>query len=280
MRGLLHAELLKVFGTRVWWGLLIPVAAIAVLLGFAGAAITGLPSVTEETGVAVPAAALMLPISMKQSAIFAAVLGVIGGAGEFRHRTIATTYLTAPSRGAVLAAKAAVYGVMGLGYGLVTALAGVLGGLAGSGADAFPPPGDTLLVIGAGCLGVALWGVLGVGLGMLLANQVVVLIVLLVYLVFGETLIALALTLPAIGTEDLPRYLPESGTTALMTDHGITVFAEVFGEEYAFATREIVEGLVGDAGQLSWWGGGLLLAGYTAAAVGGAWLRGARRDIA
>jgi ABC-2 type transport system permease protein len=278
MRRLVLAEFLKVLTTKLWWVLLIPVAAIAMVVGFAGATIAGLPALVEEAGFTAPAVALTMPISMQQAAIFAVILGLIGGAGEFRHKTITTTYLTCSSRGAVLAAKAITYGVLGLLYGVVTALLCALGAVFGSGIESFPSAGDTLAIAAAGSAAVIVWTVLGVGIGTLMSNQVAVLIVVLVYMLFLEELISLVLRIPQLGLADVPSLLPGAGSTALQTDHGITVFADRFGDE-AFGVREGLEALIGVPGQLSWWAGGLLFAGYTALFLAAGWLAGRRRDI-
>ena len=278
MSRLLLAEVYKVFTTKLWWALLIPVAVIATVIGFAGAAIAGLPAVLEETGTTVPAVALTLPISMKQTTIFAVILGLIGGAGEFRHKTITTSYLTAPSRGAVLAAKTAVYAWLGLGYGMATFVCCALGALVSSGTDSFPTATDTLVIAAAGCAGVMAWCVLGVGIGTLIGNQVAVLIVVLVYLLFVEGLLGLVLRIPPLGLDGVPRYLPGASSTALQTDHGIGAFASTFGDDQ-YAVRDGVEALVGTAGQLSWWAGGLVIACYATLFVGAGWLAADRRDI-
>lgn len=276
MNRLLLSEFHKVFTTKLWWALLIPVAAIALLLGFAGAAVAGLSAIVEDAGLT-PAIALTMPLSMEQTTVFAAVLGVIGGAGEFRHRTIGATYLTASSRGTVLAAKAIVHAGLGVLYGVVTAVLCTAGAMVRSGTDTFPSTTDTLAIAAAGIVGVAGWCVLGVGIGMVVNNQIAVLVVVLVYMLFAEGLIGLLLG-TVLGADDLPKYLPGSGSTALQTDHGITVFASTFDDE-AFGVREVVESLVGSADQLSWWGGGLLFAAYTAAFVAAGWFVGERRDI-
>jgi len=275
---LLLAEVCKVFTTKLWWALLIPVVVIAGVIGFTGAAIAGLPAVLEETGTTVPAVALTVPISMKQTTIFAVILGLIGGAGEFRHKTITTTYLTGSSRGAVLAAKTITYAGLGLLYGVATFGFCSFGALISSGTDSFPSAADTLMIAAAGCAGVTAWSVLGVGIGTLISNQVAVLIVVLVYTLFFEGLLSLVLRIPQLGLDGVPPYLPGAGSTALQTDHGITAFAETFGDE-AFGVRDGLESLVGTAGQLSWWAGGLLFAGYAAMFLAAGWLAGRQRDI-
>jgi len=272
------AEALKVFTTKLWWALLIPVAVIAGVIGFIGATIAGLPDVIAETGTTAPAVALTVPISMRQTTVFAVVLGVIGGAGEFRHKTITTTYLTGPTRGTVLAAKCVVYAGLGLLYGAATFACCALGALTRSGTDSFPSAADTLVIAAAGSAAVMVWCVLGVGLGMLISNQVAVLVSVLVYVLLLESLVGAILSIPRLGTGELTRYLPGAGSGSLQTDHAIRTFADSFGDE-AFVAHQTTEGLVGDAGQLSWWAGGLLFAGYAAAAMAAGWLASQRRDI-
>lgn len=278
MRRLLLAEYYKVSTTKLWWALLIPVTFIGLVIGFAGAAIAGLPAIVEETGGTLPAVALSLPIAMEQCTTFAVVLGLIGGAGEFRHKTITTSYLTAPSRGAVLAAKAVVYGGLGALYGLATMAACATGAGLRSGSSTFPSLYDTVVIAAAGIAGVAIWCVIGVGIGTLVSNQVAALIVVLIYMLFAEGLISLILRIPQLGTAELAVYLPGAGSTALQTHHGINVVAETFGDE-AFGAREALEDLVGVSDQLSWFGGGLLVAAYAAAFAAAGWFVAGRRDI-
>jgi hypothetical protein len=274
----LVAESYKVLTTRLWWALLIPVAAIAVLVGFIGAAIAGLPDVVDTAGTIAPAMALTVPISMKQASVFAVVLGLVGGAGEFRHRTISTSYLTGASRGAVLAAKAAVHAGFALVYGVTTFACCALGAVIDSGTQSFPPAADMVAIAAAGTAGVIGWCVLGVGLGMLIGNQVAALVTVLVYVLVAEGLIGLVLRIPRLGLAELSHYLPGAGSTALQTGHGIAIFARSFGED-EFVVEQAVQALVGRSGQLSWAAGGLVLTGYAALAVAAGWLVGGRRDV-
>lgn len=277
MRRQLRSEQLRIVTTSLWWVLLIPAVAVALVVGFSGAAIAGLPDLAQDSGSA-PAVALSLPTALELATLFAVALGIVGGAGEFHHRTITTTWLTAPSRTTVLTARSIAHAGLGLLYGVITALACLAGALLRSGVDTFPPARDTLVIAAAGMVGVALWCVLGVGLGALAGNQVAAQVLTLVYLLIGERLLAVLLGLVGSPAADLARYLPGFSSSALQTDHGLTVFAAAFGEQ-AQVTHEIAEALVGSADQLPWWGGGLLLAAYTVAVGTAAGLRCHRRDI-
>lgn len=121
MTRLVKIELLKLTTVRVGYGVLAVSAALTALFasleasraGSAGTAVaplftaSGLSTVTTVTG---------------WSMMFAAVLGVIVAAGEFRHATATLTYLDSPNRGRVLAAEAIVGAGAGAVFGLVSAL--------------------------------------------------------------------------------------------------------------------------------------------------------------
>ncbi|HYS37978.1 MAG TPA: ABC transporter permease, partial [Pseudonocardiaceae bacterium] len=118
------AEFRKIFTTKMWWALLIPSVVVAFLanLGFAALQKSGQADLAQVSGetVHVPIALISLGVSFGFTAIFAAIYGAMAISGEFRHRTIGTTYLTGRSRGAVLAAKLGAYTGMGLLYGVTT----------------------------------------------------------------------------------------------------------------------------------------------------------------
>jgi len=269
--GVLRSEFRKMFSTRLWWGLLIPVAVLSGLLNLFGGLFTG-AFATLSAGDTPPLLLGSLAYSLSLTTVFAAVHGIVASAGEFRHRTVTTTYLTARGRGRVLLAKAAAGAVMGALFAGATVSTGVLGGLAGS--AAVPPVGALLSVTAVGLAVVALWGALGAALGVAIGNQVAALVVTLAYMLVVELLVSVLLT----GADPAPfaqfaAYLPvNSGDVAL---YGIP--ADVLAGPVAGPA--VVELLAGVSAPPPWWAALIVLAAWTAATAVIGWFVGARRDV-
>jgi ABC-2 type transport system permease protein len=273
MAALLRAELRKVSSTKLWWGLLIPVAFISIMINlFGGLFSLGLAAPGDDQRLPLLLASLAYALAL--TAVFAAVHGIVAAAGEFRHRTITTTYLTAPGRGPVLLAKMAVGAGVGLLYALVTAFFGTLAGLAGQGSARFPEVGALLAVTGTGLVVCALWSALGVALGTVISNQVTVLVTALVYVLIGENVLSLLLNNADSETvARLTSYLPVNAGDVALYDIPADVLA---GPSLA---RGIVEGLAGVTAPPAWWASLLVLAAWTAAVAATGWVVGGRRDI-
>jgi ABC-type transport system involved in multi-copper enzyme maturation permease subunit len=145
------------------------------------------------------------------SMLMAMLLGAIITSGEFRQATATLTYLTCPNRGRVLAAKAITAAVSGLVFGAAgaaTATGVALAFAAGHG-YAITLGGTTLAGYAAGAtLGAALLGALGAGLGSLIRNQVITVVGLLVWVLFGESILGGLIN-------DLSPYLPFTAATTL-----------------------------------------------------------------
>lgn len=269
----LRSEFRKIASTRLWWGLLIPVAVLSILLGlFGGLFSAEIGTLPGDEG-QLPLMLASLGYALGLTSVLAALHGVVAAAGEFRHRTITGTYLSAPRRGSVLAAKAAGGAAVGALYAAVAIVLGAVSGLLGQ-ASASVPVGALAGVSAIGVVVCALWGVLGAALGTLLTNQVTVLVVLLGYMLVGENLLSLLLLgaeSPAPGR--LTPYLPvNAGDVALYDVPATTIAGPRLGPR-------IVEGLAGVTGPASWWASLLILAAWAAAAAAAAWAVGARRDI-
>jgi ABC-2 type transport system permease protein len=270
------SEFRKIFTTKMWWGLLIPAVVIALLanLGFAAVQKDATQGAVEA-GIRVPIALLSLGFSFSFTTIFAAIFGAMAISGEFRHRTIGVTYLTSQSRGTVLTAKLIAYGVMGLIYGVATLIFATLGALAGDGSDALPSAGAWLLVSLVGIVITALLTMLGVGLGGLISNQTVIVVVLLAYSLIGESVIGLLFQ--AMKIQNVEHYLPVASARDSLLVFSIDRFFDVVRLAPEDVAR--LKDLAGTADLPQWWATGLVFVGYAIVFILAGWAVSRRRDI-
>jgi ABC-2 type transport system permease protein len=181
---LVRGEMIKVRTTRTALGF----AAAAVLLVLAVVLITilaGDPTTAQEKKDALNVGgALSVPLLL---------FGIVGATGEFRHRTIAPAVLISPHRGRLTLARLIAYvftaALVGVAM-VVVALAIGLPLLSGQ-----PGPdlesSDYSAVIGGGILTAMLCCALGVGIGVLVRNQVAGVVGALVWLLILEPLMPL-----------------------------------------------------------------------------------------
>jgi hypothetical protein len=251
MRRLIAGEFGKLFTTRLWLWLLLASMGIAALyaslnIAFADNTVTYPLSTSQGQqtlfGVAAGAAKPL-----------AAVLGAIGLTGEFRHRTVTATFLATPHRGRVVAAKLVTYGLVGAGYGLAcTALVAAIAvpWLSAKGIQVALAGNGLPTTMAGGVAVVAVYGLIGVGLGALLREQVAAVVGLLIYLYVVESIVT---RIPALA--DWTMYLPGPAGSAVT---GIALTNQDF---------------------LVPWQGGLVLTGYgIVLAVAGTYFA-MRRDV-
>ncbi|MBV9313690.1 MAG: hypothetical protein JO100_08005 [Pseudonocardia sp.] len=237
---LLRAETRKTLSTRTWWALLIPAAVLSLLVNLA---------VSEGGGLTVTPALGMSYALGWFSAKLAVTYGVICASGEFRHQTITTSYLTAPGRMQLVVAKMLVAGAVGVAYAVASALLGLIGTLLGGGV-AEGQFGPLLTVCAAAALTFALWAMLGVGVGVLVCNQMAAVVGVLFYLWPAEQAIAGVASLSGLG--DIDEYLPGEAATRTLT---------AIAGENALDVRPF------STGALPWSLTLLIFAGYTAVVV-------------
>jgi ABC-2 type transport system permease protein len=209
---LFAAEGRRLLSTKLrLWSLLAAAASggFVALLGFVGPENFDppMPGLDTEQGVQLVLGMLGL------LAFIPALLGTNAVTSEYRHQTITFTYLFAPRRWTVLAAKLGVYATAGAVYGAVTVV------IAGSGlALAATAHGIDLGITTGTVIGLllriavlmAVYTVLGVAFGALLRNQITALVVVGGYLYFGETLLLL---IP--GVNAVYPFLPGGAGSAL-----------------------------------------------------------------
>src|SRR6266508_2437596 len=148
--------------------LLLAAAQLVVVAGVSGLFVSGADVDAADTPLRAVAHAGLV-------SIFSLVLGIVGMAGEYRHRTVTDTFLGTPRRERVVAAKLVVYATAGALLGLVSAVVSTgatavwLAAKGGSLDLSVPAVWRTL----AGCVvWNACFGAIGVGLGALVRNLV------------------------------------------------------------------------------------------------------------
>lgn len=253
MQRLLSAEILKLATTRLWVRLLVAAAAITALYVSLQLVFADDPDTWTRPLHTVAGQRTLLASAASAAAPLAAVLGAVGVAGEFRHRTATPTLLACPHRGRVVLAKLVVHGAAGTGYAvtcLAVAVAIAWPWLAADGIRLDLSHPDNLITLAGVTLAAATFGAIGVGLGALLRDQVTTVVGLLMYLFVIEPI------LTGVGAIDtLTNYLPGPARNALTGT--------------ALTTRAFLEP----------WQGAAVLAAYATvlAAVGGTAFH--RRDV-
>ncbi|MFI0479461.1 ABC transporter permease [Actinomadura sp. 9N215] len=258
MINLIRAELLKIRSTRMWLGMLalslgFSLMGLAVYVALAGVEMDGettIPPVTD------PATVRAFYASASGGVLFMMILGIMGITGEYRHQTISGTFLITPVRGRLLAAKLISYFLFGAGFGLATVLVTVavaLPALAVKGGSTSPLDHDVPLILGGTVLAMALYALVGLGLGALIRNQIAAIIVAVGWVQLVEGIVTIAL--PEAG-----QWLPAGAVRA------ITRTTSAFGGP-------------GELDTLPAWGGTLLLVGYGLAFAAVATVTTVRRDI-
>ncbi|MCU1409541.1 MAG: hypothetical protein JWR04_248 [Rhodoglobus sp.] len=266
----LRSETLKLTSTRLWWVLVLIMVGY---VGFTAALLAGLFGALGDQLAAQPDAP-QLPPEMIPPVVYSAVtavgyvfpliLGTLAITSEVRYQTLTPTFLAQPRRGRVLAAKlvvlagaGAVFGV----FGLIVTLGLGAPILTATGNDAALGESATWALAGRVVLAMALWAVIGVGVGSLIQNQVAAIITVLAFTQFVEPILRLGTSIwdwtAAVG-----RFLPGAASDALV---GSSIFTSFAGG--------------GSADPLEWWQGGLVLLGVAAAVSIVGYLTAWRRDI-
>jgi hypothetical protein len=164
MTTLIRGELIKTVSTRT----LLSYAVTGVALAIANVVIVTQASGDLET------------VSDKQEAIaglptIVLLFGLVGAAGEYRHRTAAPAALAAGrDRALLLLARAGAYTLAGLALGALMVVVALVCGLPLLAAHPGPGLGahDVALVAGGSMIAAALSAIMGVAVGALVRNQV------------------------------------------------------------------------------------------------------------
>jgi ABC-type transport system involved in multi-copper enzyme maturation permease subunit len=252
MTRLIAGEFRKLLSTRLWLWLLLAALGVTALDASLDIAFANTPG-TFTLPLSTPQGQRTLLAVGAGGSPLAAVLAAIGLTGEYRHRTATATFLATPRRDRVVAAKLIAYAAAGIGYAVAcTALTAAIAvpWLAAQHIHRAVGISGIAATLAGVTAAVALFGLLGVGLGALLRDQVATVVVLLIYLLVVERIITSINALSG-----WTRYLPGQAQEALV---GSTLTNQQL---------------------LSPWLGGLVLAGYALLLAAAGILTTTRRDI-
>lgn len=210
MRALLRAELIKLRTTRTFVVLTAATLAISLL-------VVVLTTTIQDEWTEDDARDLF---TSDFTGLFILLLGVMGMAGEWRHRTITSTVLAAPRRLRLLSAKTISYAVAGIAISLIVTVAIMAIGTLILSARDLPTAGlgDLADVLWRNLVVAAYLGAFGVCIGGLIRNQIVAIVGLLL-LMFAIEPAVLGLA-PEVG-----KFGPTLGAP-----NGFIGLEDVFGE--------------------------------------------------
>jgi ABC-2 type transport system permease protein len=182
MSRMLSAELIKLRTTRTFAALVGAAAGLSLLLTVL---VTLLQNDWQQNDVQA------LFANANVTSLFIVLLGAIGMAGEWRHRTITSTVLAAPQRLKLLLAKVLAYAVAGLVLSLIVNLAVIAVGTLILSVRDLPTLGvsDLADLLWRNLAIAALLGAIGVCVGALLRNAAAATVLLLVLLFVVEPLV-------------------------------------------------------------------------------------------
>ncbi|WIE65096.1 ABC transporter permease [Curtobacterium sp. MCLR17_036] len=213
MRAQVQSEFIKAASGRTWWviGLILLVVApsFSAFLVFAvHAAPQARLDLDGPDGVGV---LYNLPASIAY--VLPLIFGVLVVTSEYQSRTISQTFLAEPRRLVVFAAKLVVGFVFSAALAvsamLVTAVVVALA-LTATGTDPAATTDAVTSRLAGAVLTLTLWGLIGVGVGALVRNQLVAVVVVLAFTQFVEPM--LRVLAGSVGFTDALRYLPGSAS--------------------------------------------------------------------
>lgn len=265
MSGAIASEFRKFFTTRMWWGMAIPVvlmgAAFAVL--FAYTLTTGYSAAEREefgipSGTEVQVANSVYSGGLTLGIVLLLVVGVLQVGQEFRHKTITSTLLSTPNRANAMFAKVIALLGIGAGYGLLSVGSSTIAGavmLTVRGFDPFPSV-EVVRTLVLTLLALGLWALIGLGLGILIPNQVAAILIGVGVAMVVEPILSVVLLSWEFTSNNIAPYLPQAATNSMI--------------DAVQAPGAVV---------LDWWQGMLVLIGYAVVLAGLGIARVVRQDI-
>ncbi|QIK63656.1 ABC transporter permease subunit [Leucobacter viscericola] len=270
----MSSEIRKVRSTKLWWILAIVLAGYSAFLGALFAFLfSSMGEALGGTGLDLPAqqaANLVYSTVSTSGYVIPLLFGALMATGEIRHRTIGLTFTLEPKRGIVLTSKALVL----FGIGLVIGIAGLIGAvgagavvLESTGGDAMLGTAETWLVIVRVLAAMAIWAIIGFGVGILVRNQAFAIVITLVFTQFLEPILRTVAQF-LDWSAHVAKYLPGAATDAFV---GAGALSDL---------STIDPSMPAGVAPLGIWTGLAVLLGYALVAVLAGWLFRWRKDVA
>jgi ABC-2 type transport system permease protein len=210
---LLRAELRKLLTTKLWWGMLLGAVGFAALGVVGQIASNGSPG-NPTPPLSSPVTQRSIMSSASSGYLFSIIVGIILMTTEFRHFTSRPTFLIEPRRGRVIISKLVLAAGVGVVYGIACAavtLAIAVPWLGAKHVSIDLGSNDLLPVLVRAVVVIAIYAVVGIGVGVLVRNQISAVIGAMAYLLVFETLIAI---IPVV--KQVYKFLPGATAQALI----------------------------------------------------------------
>jgi ABC-2 type transport system permease protein len=262
MSGVLRAELRRIATTKLWWVVLICIFVLSA--GYAA-----LPAVIALLQNRVASAPFADPGIIRSiynggnvlSRILAMVVGIVAVGSEYRYGTLASSYLAIPRRVRMLLGKAEALLIFGVIYGITSVAAGILVSVPfvlANGGSFLLDQSETWRSIILGVCSIALWTLIGMGIGILIKNMLVALVVGIILGFLVEPIVSVVFFLKK--WDQLLNLMPSGATNAMLEITSPVLFA---GHHPA-----------------PWWLAALVLAAWCLLPALAGMLSATRRDIA
>lgn len=269
----LSSEARKVRSTKLWWILAIVLAGYSAFMGALFAFMFGaLGDAMDGSGVSLPAqetASMVYSSVSTFGYVIPLLFGALMATGEIRHHTLGLAFTLEPKRGVVLASKSIVLLVVGLVIGAAGLIGAVGAGapiLAATGGDPMLGSAETWLLIARVLVAIALWALIGFGIGVLVRNQAFAIVLALVFTQFLEPVLRTGAQFWEWSAQ-VAKFLPGAATDAF-------VGASVMG-----SLSSLDSTAPDTTSELGIWTGLLVLAAYAVIALLAGWLLRWRRDV-
>jgi ABC-2 type transport system permease protein len=229
MSGVLRAELRRIATTKLWWVVLICIFVLSA--GYAA-----LPAVIAllQNRAGVASAPFADPGTIRSiynggnvlSRILAMVVGIVAVGSEYRYGTLASSYLAIPRRVRMLLGKAEALLIFGVIYGITSVAAGMLVSVPfvlANGGSFLLDQSETWRSIVLGVCSIALWTLIGMGIGILIKNMLVALVVGIILGFLVEPIVSVVFFLKR--WDQLLNLMPSGATNAMLEITSPVLFA-------------------------------------------------------